>query len=113
MGQIVTPLPSIGEVIPGQDVAGRSLRISGHPESDRVVLSIWQDGRCLATVRVARADLPDLTHALVSSAITAPEPDGPHADVVPLPTAATGSPGLADRARTAVTRLVRFTATRR
>ena len=69
MAQTVTPLPSIGDVVPGRDVAGRELRISGHPESDRVVLSIWQDGRCQATVRLARADVPEVTRALVAGLV--------------------------------------------
>jgi hypothetical protein len=79
-GQIVTPLPSIGDAIAGRDVAGRELRISGHPESDRLVLSIWQSGRCLATVRLARADVPEVTRALVASLVPAaaePEPEPP------------------------------------
>jgi hypothetical protein len=74
MAQTVTPLPSIGDVVPGRDVAGRELRISGHPESDRVVLSIWQDGRCQATVRLARADVPEVTRALVAGLVPVPQP---------------------------------------
>jgi hypothetical protein len=69
----VTPLPAIGDVVAGRDVAGRELRISGHPESDRVVLSIWQSGHCLATVRLARADVPEVTRALVSGLVPVPE----------------------------------------
>ena len=68
----VTPLPAIGDVVAGRDVAGRELRISGHPESDRVVLSIWQSGHCLATVRLARADVPEVTRALVAGLVPAP-----------------------------------------
>jgi hypothetical protein len=55
-------------------VAGRELRISGHPESDRVVLSIWQDGRCQATVRLARSDVPEVTRALVAGLVPVPSP---------------------------------------
>lgn len=75
MAQTVTPLPSIGDVVPGQDVAGRELRISGHPDADRVVLSIWQSGRCLATVRLARADIPEVTRALVAGLVPVPAPE--------------------------------------
>jgi hypothetical protein len=78
MAQTVTVLPSIGEVFAGQDVAGRELRVSGHPDSDRMVLSIWQSGRCLATVRLSRSDVPDLTRALVAGLV--PVPGGPTAD---------------------------------
>jgi hypothetical protein len=74
MVHTVTPLPSIGDVIAGQDVAGRELRISGHPESDRLVLSIWQSSRCLATVRLARADVPEVTRALVTGLVPIPAP---------------------------------------
>jgi hypothetical protein len=83
MAQTVTPLPAIGDVIAGQDVAGRELRISGHPDSDRLVLSIWQSGRCLATVRLARADVPEVTRALV-------------AGLVPLPSEPSSGPDLPD-----------------
>jgi hypothetical protein len=65
----VAPVPSRGDIIVGRDAAGRVLRVSGHPELDRVVLSIWQDGRCLATVRLASRDVPDLVRSLVDAAI--------------------------------------------
>ena len=53
----MTPAPRLGDVVVGQDALGRVLRVSAHPGSDRVVLSIWQDDRCLATVRLAGADV--------------------------------------------------------
>jgi hypothetical protein len=67
-----TPLPSHGDVVVGRDRAGRVLRVSGHPEHDRVVLSIWQEGQCLATVRLTAGDVPDLVRALVAAAVQAP-----------------------------------------
>jgi hypothetical protein len=72
MAQYVTPLPAIGDVIAGRDVAGRALRISGHPESDRLIVSIWQDGHCQATVRLAPADIPEVTRALISTLVPPP-----------------------------------------
>src|SRR3954471_12949972 len=96
MMQTVTPLPMIGDVVRGRDVVGRELRISGHPESDRVVLSIWQDGRCQATVRLARADIPGVTRALVSGLVPVPQqrPDS-GSSVHPLrPVPAAGSTSL-------------------
>jgi hypothetical protein len=66
-------MPSRGEVIIGRDVAGRVLRMSSHPELDRVVLSIWQDASCLATFRLAPADVPGLVRALVSTALPEPQ----------------------------------------
>jgi len=56
----------------GRDVAGRVLRVSGHPEAGRVVLSIWDRDRCVATVRLAEADVPDLVRSLTSCLL--PEP---------------------------------------
>jgi hypothetical protein len=61
----VTPVPAHGDVIVGRDAIGRVLRVSGHPEFDRVSLSIWQDDHCLATFRLASADVPDLVRSLV------------------------------------------------
>jgi hypothetical protein len=59
-------------VVVGRDRAGRVVRVSGHPEHDRIVLSIWQEGQCLATVRLAADDVPDLVRALVAAAVQAP-----------------------------------------
>src|SRR5689334_6926725 len=92
MMQTVTPLPMIGDVVPGRDVAGRELRISGHPDSDRVVLSIWQDGRCQATVRLSRADIPGVTKALVAGLVPVPMPRDSELAGPPRPAAAT-APG--------------------
>jgi hypothetical protein len=72
-GVTISPLPSHGDVIVGRDVAGRTLRISGHPETGRVVLSIWQDTVCRATLRLATEDVPEIVEMLTRSAI---EPAG-------------------------------------
>jgi hypothetical protein len=53
----VSPVPHHGDIVVGRDVRGRVLRIGVHPGQNRVVLSIWQDDVCLATVRLAGADL--------------------------------------------------------
>lgn len=68
-GVTISPLPRHGDVIVGRDVTGRTLRISGHPESGRVVLSIWQDNLCRATVRLSPEDVPHLVEMLTRSAI--------------------------------------------
>lgn len=73
LNSTVTPMPARGEVIVGRDVAGRVLRMSSHPEIGRVVLSIWQDARCMATFRLAPEDVPDLARALTSTALPGPE----------------------------------------
>jgi hypothetical protein len=67
-----TPLPTHGDVVVGRDRAGRVLRVSAHPEFDRVVLSIWQEGQCLATVRLAAGDVPDLVRTLVAAVVEPP-----------------------------------------
>jgi len=67
----VSPLPTHGDIVVGRDRAGRVLRVSGHPELDRVVLSIWQEGQCLATIKLAGADVPDLVRILTSAVMPA------------------------------------------
>jgi hypothetical protein len=66
----VQPVAGRGDIMVGRDAVGRVLRVSAHPELDRVVLSIWQEGRCLATVRLATDDVPDLVRTLTASVIT-------------------------------------------
>jgi hypothetical protein len=66
-----TPLPSRGDIVVGRDRAGRVLRVSAHPGSGRVVLSIWQEGTCIATIRLAPGDIPDLLRVLGGAAIDA------------------------------------------
>jgi hypothetical protein len=72
----VSPLPRHGDVVVGRDAAGRTLRISGHPEAGRVVLSIWQDTVCRATIRLVPEDVPALVEMLSRSAVETSAP--PH-----------------------------------
>lgn len=60
----VSPLPRHGASLTGRDRSGRTLRIAQHRESSRVVLSVWQDGTCLATVRLAPEDVTALVAEL-------------------------------------------------
>ena len=60
----VTPVPRLGDVVVGRDGVGRVLRVSAHPNSGRVVLSIWQEGTCLGTVRLAAEDVGHLVAVL-------------------------------------------------
>ena len=53
----------------GRDTAGRRLRVSSHPDAGRVVLSIWQDDICRATLRLAEEDVPELVKLLSSSLV--------------------------------------------
>lgn len=71
----VAPLPRGGTALLGRDVRGRALRVSPHPESDRVVLSVWDGDRCVATVRLSPEDVPELVRALTSCLVA----DVPHA----------------------------------
>ena len=71
----ISPLPSHGDVIVGRDVAGRTLRISGHPRTGRVVLSIWQDNVCRATLRLVPEDVPQFVEMLTRSAIESSSAD--------------------------------------
>ena len=70
----ISPLPRHGDVVVGRDAAGRTLRVSGHPEAGRVVLSIWQDTVCRATVRLLPEDVPALVELLSRSAVETAAP---------------------------------------
>ena len=72
----VTPAPRIGDVVVGRDAVGRVLRVSAHPGSDRVVLSIWQESLCMATLRLAGDDVTRLVEVLTDAteAIAVPAP---------------------------------------
>ncbi|MEP7034581.1 MAG: hypothetical protein ABI662_05570 [Dermatophilaceae bacterium] len=67
-----SPLPRRGSTLLGRDVAGKRLRVSSHPDAGRVVLSIWQDDICRATLRLAEEDVPELVKMLSSSLIQSP-----------------------------------------
>ena len=67
----VSPLPRHGDVVVGRDVTGRTLRVSGHAESGRVVLSIWQGTVCRATLRLAPEDVPEVVAMLTRTALHA------------------------------------------
>jgi hypothetical protein len=66
-------------------IAGRTLRISGHPDSGRVVLSIWQDNVCRATLRLATEDVSEFVDLLTRTA----QAPGDHSEarIPPLETA--------------------------
>ena len=70
----ISPIPRLGSTLLGRDKAGRRLRVSSHPDAGRVVLSIWQDDICRATLRLAEQDVPELVRMLSSSLVQ------PHAE---------------------------------
>ena len=59
-----SPLPTAGEVFLDQRGDGRSLRVSWYPAADLVVLSLWRDGVCAGTFRLAMTEVPDLIDVL-------------------------------------------------
>jgi len=65
----VSPAPSNGGVVVGRDRTGRAIRVSSHPELSRVVLSLWDGGRCIGTMRMAPEDVPDLVKMLAGAAV--------------------------------------------
>jgi hypothetical protein len=65
----VSPLPRDGEVLTGRDRKGRTLRLAHHAETSRVVLSVWQDAKCVATVRLAPEDVAELIAGLARTLV--------------------------------------------
>jgi hypothetical protein len=47
--------------------AGRALRVTWHPETQLLVLSVWRDEVCIATHRLEAADLPQFAHLLTDT----------------------------------------------
>lgn len=80
----VTPLPRRGAVIPGRDADARMLRVSYHPEAGRVVLSIWDHDVCMATLRLAPEDVPELVRGLTASLLP-PQALPSHGSTVAIP----------------------------
>jgi hypothetical protein len=80
------------------DERGTGLRVTWHPERDLVVLSVWQDDRCVGTFRMLVQDVPRLSSLLaaalgdwVDQAGTGPE--GPQGPGGRAPSAAAGGRG--------------------
>jgi hypothetical protein len=61
----VFTLPAHGEVLPDARGAGRWLRVTWHQDAEVVVLSLWREGTCVGTARLARGDVPTMVNALV------------------------------------------------
>lgn len=70
----VLALPTGGAVVPDARGEHRWMRVTWHDEAGVVVLSLWREGSCAATVRVARTDVPALVTALVEGLATSAEP---------------------------------------
>ncbi|WP_432503859.1 hypothetical protein [Kineococcus arenarius] len=63
-------------VLRDADRPGRALRVSAHPDDDRVVLSTWQGTSCVSTVRLDRAEVVELLAALGAALLPPPGPGG-------------------------------------
>jgi hypothetical protein len=50
----------------------RWMRATWHPEADCFVLSVWRGDTCIATMRVARDDVPGLVQTLVGGLVVPP-----------------------------------------
>lgn len=75
----VSALPRRGGVQFDVRDEGRALRVSAHPESGSVVLSIWRGDSCVATHHVAAADVPDLIRVLAETLVESAPPSPPRA----------------------------------
>jgi hypothetical protein len=71
----VVMLPAHGEVLPDARGGGRWVRVTWHQDADVVVLSLWREGTCVGTARVARDDVPVMVSALVSGLAGPPAHD--------------------------------------
>jgi hypothetical protein len=60
------PRPIAGAVLGDARGDGRALRVTWHDEVGVVVLSVWRDNVCAATVRLAPAEALDLIHTLAA-----------------------------------------------
>lgn len=82
----VTPLPRRGTVLPGRDAAARMLRVSYHHDVGRVVLSIWDHDVCMATLRLAPHDVPELVRGLTDALVPPEDPPetGSHTVAIPI-----------------------------
>jgi hypothetical protein len=61
-----------GEVFLDARGNGRAMRLTWHHESDLVVLSMWRDGMCAGTFRLAKEDVNPFIDALIDGLRDAP-----------------------------------------
>ena len=61
-----------GEVFLDARGNGRAMRLTWHHESDLVVLSLWRDGTCASTFRLAKEDVNEFIDALIDGLRDAP-----------------------------------------
>jgi hypothetical protein len=93
------------------DERGTGLRVTWHPERDLVVLSVWQDDRCVGTFRMSVQDVPRLSGLLAAALGDWVDQAGPGAAESDVPrstggSGAVGGPGLSIRRRVRLSRPV-------
>jgi hypothetical protein len=71
LAELLAP-PAPSETYVDARGGGRWMRATWHPEADCVVLSVWRDTTCIATMRVARDDVPGLVQTLVGGLVVPP-----------------------------------------
>jgi len=71
----VSPLPRRGGVSFDYRDDGRALRVSAHPETGSVTISVWRDDRCVATHQLLSADVPQLIEMLASALVASTSAD--------------------------------------
>lgn len=69
----VSPIPRRGGLHFDPRHDGRALRISAHPETGTVTISIWRGDACVATHRVPADDVPDLIQMLAKTLVPPPQ----------------------------------------
>jgi hypothetical protein len=60
------PVPATGSVFLDARADGHALRVTWHPEAEVVVLSVWKDNVCAATVRLHPDQAVELVETLVA-----------------------------------------------
>jgi len=65
----VSPLPRRGGVSFDRRDDGRALRVSAHPDSGTVTISIWRDDRCVATHQLLASDVPQVIEMLAGALV--------------------------------------------
>lgn len=63
----MTPLPGPGRWVADGRGEGRAIRVSSHPESGFLIVSIWRAGMCVGTVQLRPSEAADVIGALSSS----------------------------------------------
>ena len=83
----VVPMPPHTRWVLDPRGGGRGVRISAHPESGVVVLSVWRADKCVATATLRPGEAADLAAAISASL----------AELVESAPSARPDPGPADR----------------